>query len=79
MTTECFTQVMVTVPGDPDRTFYQGDDKGQRTRHRDPSNLPTFLIPFLPPSKPGKGTGLGLSVSFMIVEKLGGHIVCLQQ
>ena len=32
-----------------------------------------FLILFTT-KPPGKGTGLGLSVSFMIVEKLGGHM-----
>jgi len=29
---------------------------------------------FFTTKQPGKGTGLGLSVSFMIIEKLGGHI-----
>jgi two-component system NtrC family sensor kinase len=39
-----------------------------------PSNLPHVFDPFFTTKPPGKGTGLGLSVSFMIVEKLGGHI-----
>jgi two-component system NtrC family sensor kinase len=33
-----------------------------------------YFDPFFTTKPPGKGTGLGLSVSFMIVEKLGGHI-----
>jgi two-component system NtrC family sensor kinase len=40
----------------------------------DPSHLPHVFDPFYTTKQPGKGTGLGLSVSFMIVEKLGGHI-----
>ena len=40
----------------------------------DPSHLPHVFDPFYTTKEPGKGTGLGLSVSFMIVEKLGGHI-----
>jgi signal transduction histidine kinase len=39
-----------------------------------PSDLPHVFDPFFTTKPPGKGTGLGLSVSFMIVEKLGGHI-----
>ena len=39
-----------------------------------PSHLPHVFDPFFTTKQPGKGTGLGLSVSFMIVEKLGGHI-----
>ena len=39
-----------------------------------PENLPHVFDPFFTTKQPGKGTGLGLSVSFMIVEKLGGHI-----
>jgi two-component system NtrC family sensor kinase len=39
-----------------------------------PSHLPHVFDPFFTTKPPGKGTGLGLSVSFMIVEKLGGHI-----
>ncbi len=38
------------------------------------SHLPHVFDPFFTTKPPGKGTGLGLSVSFMIVEKLGGHI-----
>ncbi|MGA6924309.1 MAG: ATP-binding protein, partial [Desulfosarcina sp.] len=37
-------------------------------------DLPHVFDPFFTTKPPGKGTGLGLSVSFMIVEKLGGHI-----
>jgi two-component system, NtrC family, sensor kinase len=40
----------------------------------DSSHLPQIFDPFFTTKPPGKGTGLGLSVSFMIVEKLGGHI-----
>jgi two-component system, NtrC family, sensor kinase len=40
----------------------------------DPSHLPHIFDPFYTTKEPGKGTGLGLSVSFMIVERLGGHI-----
>lgn len=40
----------------------------------DPSHLPHVFDPFFTTKQPGKGTGLGLSVSFMIVERLGGHI-----
>lgn len=38
------------------------------------AHLPHVFDPFFTTKPPGKGTGLGLSVSFMIVEKLGGHI-----
>ncbi|WP_419661290.1 two component system sensor histidine kinase [Desulfosarcina variabilis str. Montpellier] len=40
----------------------------------DPSHLPRIFDPFYTTKEPGKGTGLGLSVSFMIIERLGGHI-----
>jgi two-component system, NtrC family, sensor kinase len=40
----------------------------------EPSNLPHVFDPFFTTKQTGKGTGLGLSVSFMIVEKLGGHL-----
>ena len=40
----------------------------------DPSHLPHIFDPFYTTKEPGKGTGLGLSVSFMIIERLGGHI-----
>lgn len=40
----------------------------------DSKNLPHIFDPFFTTKQTGKGTGLGLSVSFMIVEKLGGHI-----
>lgn len=40
----------------------------------DPSHLPHIFDPFYTTKEPGKGTGLGLSVSFMIVERLRGHI-----
>lgn len=39
-----------------------------------PSHLAHVFDPFFTTKQPGKGTGLGLSVSFMIIEKLGGHI-----
>jgi two-component system NtrC family sensor kinase len=38
------------------------------------AHVPHIFDPFFTTKPPGKGTGLGLSVSFMIVEKLGGHI-----
>lgn len=38
------------------------------------SHLSHVFDPFFTTKQPGKGTGLGLSVSFMIIEKLGGHI-----
>ncbi|MFO7716326.1 sensor histidine kinase [Desulfosarcina sp.] len=40
----------------------------------EPDHLPHVFDPFFTTKQPGKGTGLGLSVSFMIVEKIGGHI-----
>ncbi len=40
----------------------------------DASHLPHVFDPFFTTKQPGKGTGLGLSVSFMIVEKIGGHL-----
>lgn len=40
----------------------------------EPNHLPHVFDPFFTTKQPGKGTGLGLSVSFMIVEKIGGHI-----
>lgn len=45
----------------------------------DPSQLPHIFDPFYTTKEPGKGTGLGLSVSFMIIERLGGHIFVDQQ
>ena len=38
------------------------------------ADLAHVFDPFFTTKQPGKGTGLGLSVSFMIVEKLGGHL-----
>jgi signal transduction histidine kinase len=38
------------------------------------ADLSHVFDPFFTTKQPGKGTGLGLSVSFMIIEKLGGHI-----
>jgi two-component system, NtrC family, sensor kinase len=38
------------------------------------AHLTHVFDPFFTTKPPGKGTGLGLSVSFMIVEKLGGHL-----
>ena len=38
------------------------------------SDVPHVFDPFFTTKQPGKGTGLGLSVSFMIIEKLGGHL-----
>ena len=37
-------------------------------------DLPHVFDPFFTTKQPGKGTGLGLSVSFMIIEKMGGHL-----
>ena len=45
----------------------------------DASDLPHVFDPFYTTKQPGKGTGLGLSVSFMIVERLGGHITVDQR
>jgi signal transduction histidine kinase len=61
------------VPNDPDGGFIKVtiQDSGPGI---DPSHLPHVFDPFFTTKPPGKGTGLGLSVSFMIVEKLGGHI-----
>ena len=39
-----------------------------------PRNMEFIFDPFFTTKEPGKGTGLGLSVSYMIVEKMGGHI-----
>ena len=58
----------------------QGDHVGIRIRIEDngpgirQSDLPHVFDPFFTTKQPGKGTGLGLSVSFMIIEKLGGHL-----
>jgi signal transduction histidine kinase len=72
MTTRCFTNAP-TGPIDPGGPFITVTitDNGPGI---DPSDLPHIFDPFFTTKQPGKGTGLGLSVSFMIVEKLGGHL-----
>ncbi|WP_372681219.1 sensor histidine kinase [Desulfosarcina sp.] len=70
--TECTTDDN-DLSSDPDGGFIKVtiQDSGPGI---DPSHLPHVFDPFFTTKPPGKGTGLGLSVSFMIVEKLGGHI-----
>ena len=72
MTTECTTDDS-GLPSEPEGGFIKVtiQDSGPGIH---PSNLPHVFDPFFTTKPPGKGTGLGLSVSFMIVEKLGGHI-----
>ena len=72
MTTECTTDGS-DLPSESDGTYIKISiqDNGPGIH---PSNLPHVFDPFFTTKPPGKGTGLGLSVSFMIVEKLGGHI-----
>ena len=62
------------MSGDPEGGFIKItiQDNGPGIQ---PSHLPHVFDPFFTTKQPGKGTGLGLSVSFMIVEKLGGHII----
>jgi signal transduction histidine kinase len=72
MTTQCFTHVPA-VPIDPDGPFIKVTIKDNGPGI-DPLDLPHIFDPFFTTKSPGKGTGLGLSVSFMIVEKLGGHL-----
>jgi signal transduction histidine kinase len=61
------------IPGDPEGHFITVTIQDNGTGIS-PANLPYVFDPFFTTKQPGKGTGLGLSVSFMIVEKLGGHI-----
>jgi len=72
MTTECTTDDS-GMPSQTEGGFIKVtiQDSGPGIH---PSNLPHVFDPFFTTKPPGKGTGLGLSVSFMIVEKLGGHI-----
>lgn len=60
-------------PGGPDGNFIKVtiQDNGPGIH---PMHLPHVFDPFFTTKQPGKGTGLGLSVSFMIVEKIGGHL-----
>ncbi len=39
-----------------------------------PQDINYVFDPFFTTKDPGKGTGLGLSVSYMIIDKAGGHI-----
>jgi signal transduction histidine kinase len=72
MITECAKDV-VTCPAITQDGFIKVtiQDSGPGIQ---PLDLPHVFDPFFTTKPPGKGTGLGLSVSFMIVEKLGGHI-----
>jgi two-component system NtrC family sensor kinase len=67
------TATITGVSGHPERQVVKVtiEDNGPGI---DPAHLPHVFDPFYTTKQPGKGTGLGLSVSFMIVEKLGGHI-----
>lgn len=61
------------MPSDPERDYITVaiQDNGPGIH---PAHLSHVFDPFFTTKQPGEGTGLGLSVSFMIVEKLGGHI-----
>ncbi|MBC2713005.1 MAG: hypothetical protein HGJ94_19025 [Desulfosarcina sp.] len=71
--TECITENN-DMPSDPEKNVIkvtiQDNGPGISSSH-----LPHVFDPFFTTKEPGKGTGLGLSVSFMIVEKLCGHIL----
>jgi two-component system NtrC family sensor kinase len=72
MITEC-TAGDANMPADPGGEYIKVtiQDNGPGI---DSTQLPHVFDPFFTTKQPGRGTGLGLSVSFMIVEKLGGHI-----
>jgi two-component system NtrC family sensor kinase len=72
MITEC-TPGDPNLPTDPEGTFIMVTIKDNGPGI-DASNLAHIFDPFFTTKQTGKGTGLGLSVSFMIVEKLGGHL-----
>jgi signal transduction histidine kinase len=72
MTTQLFTHEP-TVPIGTDGPFIKVTIKDNGPGI-DSLDLPHIFDPFFTTKQPGKGTGLGLSVSFMIVEKLGGHL-----
>jgi len=73
-------QLITEGPVDMDKKFGGGRQTGIRIRFEDngpgigQTDLPHVFDPFFTTKQPGKGTGLGLSVSFMIIEKLGGHL-----
>ena len=75
-------RVQLITEGPVEMAVNQGDDRQAGIRIRIVDNgpgirqadLPHVFDPFFTTKQPGKGTGLGLSVSFMIIEKLGGHL-----
>jgi len=73
-------QLITEGPVDMDKKQGNGRQTGIKIRIEDngpgirTADLPHVFDPFFTTKQPGKGTGLGLSVSFMIIEKLGGHL-----
>jgi signal transduction histidine kinase len=58
---------------DQDRVQIKIKDTGEGIKKE---NLPKIYDPFFTTRKVGEGTGLGLSVSYAIITKFGGTIVC---